>query len=529
MENDLVQAENGELNGRQAPAGEFTGLVSLQLADLIQMVCLSRWDLIVRVSSAQGRGTIQIREGRIDHAQTDTLQGDQAFFEMFRWTDGQFEMLPYKATEVNSMGKPWEHLLLEAMRQRDEALSKKAGVAREELEEEGESKPLDCSGLEGALDGFGLGAELSVAPADAPSDSELFREPLARSRLKALVVEDSPFFARQLQKTLEGDGDIEVVAIAKNGQEALDVLSSSVQVDVVTLDVEMPVMPGGTALKHIMIRHRVPAIVISAFQPKAMGQIFEYMELGAVDFISKPGAGDNVESFGHQLRELARKASSAKLAHFRRLRKNAPPPASCDRAPCPCEDPPDILLVLGAEGAYVDWLRIPWSQLCEGRLVVGLQKLPRPFLSQFCQLIETRVGVTTIPLTDGSTVQQGGLYLGNAECPVEMKLTGGGALEIEERCDKTVPWQDGIQLWIRHLADLTGQRLNVLCFSAAHQLGPELIEHLMNREARMILPPRDTIMLPELQDGIQPYAHLMPQQVLVSAPENLLEVLARNE
>ena len=49
----LVQAENGEMNGRQVPVGEFTGLVSLQLADLIQMVCLSRWDLIVRVSSAR--------------------------------------------------------------------------------------------------------------------------------------------------------------------------------------------------------------------------------------------------------------------------------------------------------------------------------------------------------------------------------------------------------------------------------------------------------------------------------------------
>lgn len=523
-----MQAENGEMNGRQVPAGEFTGLVSLQLADLIQMVCLSRWDLIVRVSSAQGRGTIQIREGRIDHAQTDTLQGDQAFFEMFRWTDGQFEMLPYKATGENSVGKPWEHLLLEAMRQRDEALSKQAGLVREDSEEAGKTEKQDGSGIAESLDVMGLAECFPSGDMGGMSGSELTPELASSVVLKALVVEDSPFFARQLQKTLERDGDFEVIAIAKNGQEALDILSSSAQVDVVTLDVEMPVMPGGTALKHIMIRHRVPALVISAFQPNAMGQIFEYMELGAVDFISKPGMGDDVDGFGQQLRDLARKASSAQLSHFRRLRKGSTSQGTCVPVAGSSKSQA-VLLVLGAEGAYVDWLRMPWFQLCQGRLVVGLQKLPRPFLNQFCQLVESRTGVQTTPIANGGTVHSGGLYLGNAGCPVDLKLPEEDALEVTERSEETVPWQEGIQHWIRHLADLAGPRLNILCFSAAHQLAPELIEHIMDRKARIILPPRDCIMLPDLQDGLQPYRHLMPNQVLISAPENLLEVLTDNE
>lgn len=529
MENDLVQTENGDTSGRQAPAGEFTGLVSLQLADLIQMVCLSRWDLIVRVTSAQGKGTIQIREGRIDHAQTDNLQGDQAFFEMFRWTDGQFEMLPYKATGLNSMGKPWEHLLLEAMRQRDEALSKKAELSGKDLESANSSEKLEPLRMEENFDGLGLGAEFLVANLEAGIYPSPISEPQAAEILKVLVVEDSPFFARQLQKTLETDGDIEVIAIAKNGQEALDILSSSAHVDAVTLDVEMPVMPGGTALKHIMIRHRIPALVISAFQPTAMGQIFEYMELGAVDFISKPSAGDDIEIFGHRLRDLARKASSAEVSHFRRLRKGGAIPSGSDHAVESNGDSKSILLVLGAEGAYVDWLRMPWSQLCQGRLVVGLQKLPHPFLSQFCQLIESRTCVRTVAVTDGCKVESGSLHLGNGGRPVVVKLTDAGTLEIEERSNEDIPWQEGIQPWIQQLADQGRHRLDILCLSAAHRLGPELIEHIVNCEARLILPPRDVTMLPELQDGIQPYAHVMPHQVVVSAPENLLEVLAGNE
>lgn len=522
-----MQTHNGDTSGRQAPAGEFTGLVSLQLADLIQMVCLSRWDLIVRVSSSQGKGTIQIREGRIDHAQTDSLQGDQAFFEMFRWSDGQFEMLPYKASDHNSIGKPWEHLLLEAMRQRDEALSKKAAASPDPVRLAASLDP-ELSLLEGS---FELQEFESQETARVHGDRERApdsAEACATGSLKVLVVEDSPFFARQLQKTLEADGDIEVAAIAKNGQEALDILSSSAHVDAITLDVEMPVMPGGTALKHIMIRHRIPTIVISAFQPKAMGQIFEYMELGAVDFISKPAAGDDIDRFGRQLRGLARKATTAELSHFRRLRKGGTTDPRGSREVGSRRDAAELLLVLGAEGAYVDWLRIPWAQICPGRIVVGLQQLPHPFLSQFCQLIEGRACVQTVAIKRGSTLEPGALHLGNGGSMVDVTLSAT-ALSVETASDQELPWQEGIQHWIQRLTDQGRHRLTVLCLSAAHPMAPELIEHLVNGEARVILPPRECLMLPELRDAIQPYAHLASDQIVISALENLPEVLTGNE
>jgi two-component system chemotaxis response regulator CheB len=415
------------------------------------------------------------------------------------------------------------------MRQRDEALSKKAHRLEGDLADFESPANRGASQMEDSLDELGLGEDFLAATPEAGALPDFSPQAYAAAALKVLVVEDSPFFARQLQKTLEAEGDIEVIAIAKNGQEALDILSSSAHVDVITLDVEMPVMPGGTALKHIMIRHRIPSIVISAFQPKAMGQIFEYMELGAVDFISKPAAGDDIDRFGWQLRDLARKASAAELSHFRRLRKGGATPSSSDRIVRSAGESPDVLLVLGAEGAYVDWLRISWPQLCEGRLVIGLQKLPAPFLSQFCQLIETRACVRTALVANGCTVAMGSLCLGNGGRAVDVKLTDAGVLEVRETCGEDIQWEEGIRPWIHQLTLQARHRLNILCLSAAHQIAPELIEHIVNCEARLILPPRDCIMLPELQDGIQPYAHLAPHQVVVSSPENLLEVLAGNE
>ena len=102
-----------------APQG-FSGTISLQLSDLVQMVCFCGSDMIIRVHGSSGSGTIHIKGGNLRHAQTGGLQGEKAFFEMLAWEDGRFETLPCHDLEIISIEKPWEHLLLEATRLRDE-------------------------------------------------------------------------------------------------------------------------------------------------------------------------------------------------------------------------------------------------------------------------------------------------------------------------------------------------------------------------------------------------------------------------
>ena len=65
---------------------------------------------------------------------------------------------------------------------------------------------------------------------------------------RILIVDDSTFFRRRIKQILEADPDLEVVGEAKNGQEALR-LVASLRPDVVTMDIEMPVMDGITAVK----------------------------------------------------------------------------------------------------------------------------------------------------------------------------------------------------------------------------------------------------------------------------------------
>lgn len=104
--------------------------------------------------------------------------------------------------------------------------------------------------------------------------------------IKVVVVDDSAFMRKAISTMLEKDPGIQVVASAKNGQEGLDMVRQH-EPDVVTMDIEMPVMDGLTALRHIMMEMPRPVLMVSSLTTEGAEATLKAMELGAVDFISK--------------------------------------------------------------------------------------------------------------------------------------------------------------------------------------------------------------------------------------------------
>jgi len=104
--------------------------------------------------------------------------------------------------------------------------------------------------------------------------------------VKVLVVDDTLFMRKAMTQMLERDPQIEVVGAAKNGLEAIEMVKSS-RPDVVTMDIDMPVMNGLTSTKHIMIECPVPVVVLSSLTNDGV-VTFEALRLGVVDFVPKP-------------------------------------------------------------------------------------------------------------------------------------------------------------------------------------------------------------------------------------------------
>ena len=103
---------------------------------------------------------------------------------------------------------------------------------------------------------------------------------------RILIVDDSTFFRRRIKQILEEDSELEVVGEAKNGQEALT-LVASLKPDVVTMDIEMPVMDGITAVKKIMESNPVPIIMFSSLTQEGAQATLDALDAGALDFIPK--------------------------------------------------------------------------------------------------------------------------------------------------------------------------------------------------------------------------------------------------
>ncbi|UAA38148.1 chemotaxis response regulator protein-glutamate methylesterase [Paraneptunicella aestuarii] len=103
---------------------------------------------------------------------------------------------------------------------------------------------------------------------------------------KVLVVDDSTFFRRRVREILEQDPKLEVVGEAKNGQEAVQMVRE-LDPDVITMDVEMPIMDGITAVKEIMNQHPVPIIMFSSLTYEGAQATLDALEAGALDFLPK--------------------------------------------------------------------------------------------------------------------------------------------------------------------------------------------------------------------------------------------------
>ena len=103
---------------------------------------------------------------------------------------------------------------------------------------------------------------------------------------KVLVVDDSAFMRNALTAMLESDPDIKVIGTARDGKESVDKVME-LNPDVVTMDVEMPVMDGITALKVIMEKHPVPVLMVSALTTDGAKVTLDALDFGAVDFIPK--------------------------------------------------------------------------------------------------------------------------------------------------------------------------------------------------------------------------------------------------
>ena len=103
---------------------------------------------------------------------------------------------------------------------------------------------------------------------------------------RVLIVDDSSFFRRRVNEILEADARIEVVGMAKNGLDAVE-QAEKLKPNVITMDIEMPVMDGITAVRKIMQKSPIPILMFSSLTTDGAKATLDALDAGAVDFLPK--------------------------------------------------------------------------------------------------------------------------------------------------------------------------------------------------------------------------------------------------
>jgi two-component system chemotaxis response regulator CheB len=258
--------------------------------------------------------------------------------------------------------------------------------------------------------------------------------------VKVLVVDDSSFFRRRVSEIINGDPRLEVIDTAVNGKEAVEKVAK-LKPDVVTMDIEMPVLDGISAVRQIMDQTPTPILMFSSLTHEGAKATLDALEAGALDFLPKKfediarNRDEATSLLQQRVLEIARKRSflrrpskpapsattgqTASPAGGARapVRPAAPSPAPAAKSKAPARFTSSgkryQLVAIGTStGGPVALQKVLTKLPANFPLpIVLIQHMPATFTAAFAQRLNGLSQITVTEAKDGDALKPGHAYL----------------------------------------------------------------------------------------------------------------------
>lgn len=277
--------------------------------------------------------------------------------------------------------------------------------------------------------------------------------------VKVLVVDDSGFFRRRVSEILSADPTIQVVGTATNGKEAID-QALALKPDVITMDYEMPMMDGITAVRHIMQRCPTPVLMFSSLTHEGARVTLDALDAGAVDYLPKNFEDisrnpdkvkqllcEKVHTISRSNRRIgsyartapvaapvAAPAPASTFASQAQTRPAAParaaaPTPAASQSPAPKRKPYKLVAIGTSTGGPVALQRV-LTQLPANfpAPIVLIQHMPAAFTKAFAERLDKLCRISVKEAEDGDMLRPGLALL--APGGKQMMIDGRGTVKI---------------------------------------------------------------------------------------------------
>lgn len=341
--------------------------------------------------------------------------------------------------------------------------------------------------------------------------------------LRVLVVDDSAFNRKLITEILESVSGVTVVGKAADGEEALRLLGS-LEPDLITLDLEMPRMDGFSFLRFVMARRPTPIIVVSSHSAKQ--NVFRALELGALDFVAKPGAAPG-EKLAVIKEELLAKVAMVRQLKVTCLEKQPRTTVSSllravrtdgDR-PLPVEDSPRWILAVaastGGPSALVELFS--WLPSDLQAAVIVVQHMPVRFTRTFAERLDRLGGLRVTEAVDGDRLRAGrAVVCPGGRCVDVARVADGLAVRVvpPDPSDRYVPSADRA---LASVARAAGDRVLAVVLTGMGDDGAKGVQAVKAAGGRVYVQSPDTALI----DGMPRSAvrtgaadHVLPLKLL---------------
>jgi two-component system chemotaxis response regulator CheB len=304
--------------------------------------------------------------------------------------------------------------------------------------------------------------------------------------LRALVIDDSAYNRVTISRMLESSPKIKVVATAVNGEDGIKQVLKH-KPDVITLDLEMPVMDGFAFLRWLMAN--LPTAVIAVSSRSSDRSVFKALDLGAVDFIGKPGGrvSPRLEEIERDLVAKVLQVADIRMENLRRRiteEEEIQPleselPVACDGGVelvaigCSTGGPPALQHVL----QNLPMLPLP---------IVVAQHMPQAFTRLFAERVNKLTSYTVKEGNDGELIENGTVYIAPGGMQMEVRRVAEGLQLRIFRAKVTDIYAPSVDRLLNSASEACGERLVAIIMTGMGDDGAYAIRRVRERGGRTI-------------------------------------------